>query len=424
MSDRFREKRPRKLEAIPVYKRIEQDIREKIQQGYWPTGALLPSRARLAKEYGVGLVTLEHAIEPLLLDGTLRGENGRGTFVTGNAPPSAAPATPAPRLLSPLDNNAERKVAIIGIVAADIPLAPPGTATDWTSRIISALERTLSSTGNRWLFTQRFTGPEADTLIPLGEAITHLTSRGANALAIPNVVNMRKVTEEILSVVDLEKIPVVLHSWENLTGPIPHVVYDQAYAGYKAAQHLLQAGYRPLVFLSDSFSNWWISERLRGAQAAVEDMHLPADTLLVYQDDAIGQQFGSSLDEVFAEHVGFLMGDLFKDHPLMRQVGSASHVPCGIIAPTDVMAYGFRRALRKFGILPGLHYGLVGFDDEADSACLGLTTMRPPLEEMGEEMAHLLFRTLHKQRTAIKVSMHSQLIVRSSTLSPASSANM
>jgi len=67
--------------SMPVYRRIEEDLRTRIRVGQWPADTQIPGRRELAKYYNVEVTTIQHAISQLLEDGILRAEAGRGTFV-------------------------------------------------------------------------------------------------------------------------------------------------------------------------------------------------------------------------------------------------------------------------------------------------------------------------------------------------------
>ena len=65
----------------PPYQVVANDLRRRIADGDWEVGARLPSRARLAQEYGVGANVLQKAQERLIIEGLLEGRAGSGTYV-------------------------------------------------------------------------------------------------------------------------------------------------------------------------------------------------------------------------------------------------------------------------------------------------------------------------------------------------------
>ena len=65
----------------PPYMRVADDLRRRIAAGEWQVGERLPSRAKLATEYGVGPNVLQKAQERLIIEGLLEGRAGSGTYV-------------------------------------------------------------------------------------------------------------------------------------------------------------------------------------------------------------------------------------------------------------------------------------------------------------------------------------------------------
>jgi GntR family transcriptional regulator len=63
------------------YLAVAEALRARILAGEWAIGERLPSRARLAEEYGVGRNVLQRATDRLIIDGLLEGRAGSGTYV-------------------------------------------------------------------------------------------------------------------------------------------------------------------------------------------------------------------------------------------------------------------------------------------------------------------------------------------------------
>lgn len=66
---------------IPRYVRIAEILRARIQQGELVAGERLPNQRRLAREFGVTLMTLRQALEILEREDLIRRQHGLGTFV-------------------------------------------------------------------------------------------------------------------------------------------------------------------------------------------------------------------------------------------------------------------------------------------------------------------------------------------------------
>jgi GntR family transcriptional regulator len=66
---------------LPRYHRIAESLRERIRGGEWSPGAPLPNQRRLARDFGVTLMTLRQALELLERDHLITRRHGLGTFV-------------------------------------------------------------------------------------------------------------------------------------------------------------------------------------------------------------------------------------------------------------------------------------------------------------------------------------------------------
>lgn len=67
--------------STPLYKKIEQDIFEKIQSGEYAENTTIPTEMELSEQYGVSRPTVRQAIQSLVNDGYLERNKKRGTQV-------------------------------------------------------------------------------------------------------------------------------------------------------------------------------------------------------------------------------------------------------------------------------------------------------------------------------------------------------
>lgn len=63
------------------YRRVADDLRARLAAGEWAPGAQLPTRAKLAEEYGVNHMTIDRVIRELRADGLVETVPGLGMFV-------------------------------------------------------------------------------------------------------------------------------------------------------------------------------------------------------------------------------------------------------------------------------------------------------------------------------------------------------
>lgn len=64
------------------YGNLATALRDRILQGEWVPGEVIPAEATLAQSYGVALGTIRQALSLLVQDGVLQRRHGKGTFVT------------------------------------------------------------------------------------------------------------------------------------------------------------------------------------------------------------------------------------------------------------------------------------------------------------------------------------------------------
>jgi GntR family transcriptional regulator len=64
------------------YGKLALALRDRILQGEWAPGDMIPAESALAHSYGVALGTIRQALALLVEDGVLQRRHGKGTFVT------------------------------------------------------------------------------------------------------------------------------------------------------------------------------------------------------------------------------------------------------------------------------------------------------------------------------------------------------
>lgn len=70
---------------LAKYKDIATIIRNRILNGTYPTGDLLPEQVKLSKEFKTSRMTIQKALDLLSYEGLIYSKQGKGTFVKSNA---------------------------------------------------------------------------------------------------------------------------------------------------------------------------------------------------------------------------------------------------------------------------------------------------------------------------------------------------
>lgn len=69
------------LSQTPIYEQVENQIRQEILDGALKGGEMLPSIRGMAKDLGIGVITVKRAYDDLCQEGYLVSLQGRGVFV-------------------------------------------------------------------------------------------------------------------------------------------------------------------------------------------------------------------------------------------------------------------------------------------------------------------------------------------------------
>lgn len=76
--------KPNKKLPVPLYQQIVEYIKEKISNGEWPVGSMIPTQRQLAQLFDVNRSTVITALEELIAERLIEGKIGSGTRVVNN----------------------------------------------------------------------------------------------------------------------------------------------------------------------------------------------------------------------------------------------------------------------------------------------------------------------------------------------------
>jgi LacI family transcriptional regulator len=179
--------------------------------------------------------------------------------------------------------------------------------------------------------------------------------------------------------------------------PQPGVPYyvdvDNLGASREAVRHLIALKYRRIGTITGAMNMGAAQHRLQGYVNALSEAGLPVDDDLILSGD-------------YSET---------KSHEAMRHL-----IALGVDAvfcASDVMALGAVRAIVDAGLRVGRDIGVVGFDDMPFAATLHppLTTVRQPIQSLGERAADILMRLVEGQTVPKEhILLPAHLIVRQS----------
>jgi DNA-binding LacI/PurR family transcriptional regulator len=202
------------------------------------------------------------------------------------------------------------------------------------------------------------------------------------------------------NLVDKLPVPVVAIGSRRQTG-VTSVELDHHRAAELTIRHLYDLGHRTIAVMrgqpysSDSDARW---------QGIVE----------------VARDFGLSIQPELTIQLEKDLTSPELGYPVMRQLLEHSRRFTAVISFNDVAAIGCIRALHDSGLRVPQDVSVVGFDDikEAAFQTPSLTTVRQPLQKMGELAVELLLQRLAATadgKTPAHVAAEPELVVREST---------
>jgi len=219
----------------------------------------------------------------------------------------------------------------------------------------------------------------------------------------------RNEIDEILALTDAIRVPTIFVTPDFvLRRMAPHIRYDNSHAGFIAADHLLQRGYRAIMFFAP-YAAQWADERLNGITEAVERAVTSDCVLRVSECDPSLNTGLIDQEQVAYEYAV----KLFEPAAAL-----ATEPPWGIVAVNDHAAWGLLRAANEMELTAGVDYALISFDDLPHSRDLGLTSLRPPYDQMGVEAGKMIRQALRGERMTMEVTLRSNIVARKSSMPP------
>ena len=192
----------------------------------------------------------------------------------------------------------------------------------------------------------------------------------------------------------------------------PYVLIDQADAtenssvveatnwqgAYEATRYLCQLGHTRIAFITGSLAVRSAIDRLQGYKAALADCDIPVREELIIEGD-------------YQQQTGY--------ESAKRLLQTVDPPPTAIFASNDLAAFGVMDAARECDFRIPDDISIIGFDDvpQASFVYPKLTTVRQPLEQMGQVAAKMLLEQIEDQsrsesRPPQRVALATQLIIR------------
>lgn len=223
------------------------------------------------------------------------------------------------------------------------------------------------------------------------------------------------VFEEANLLADIEKnhVPIVIVGRDLTERRITSVLVNNQIGGALLIRHLVALGHRNIAVIRGPQEMFDSVPRWEGMQQAAQEAGVQLDPALTYQ-----------LPNSSNPMTSFEGGRLFAQEML-----ASGKKFSAIAAFDDLTALGVVRGFAEAGLRVPEDCSVVGFDDilPAEVATPAITTIRQPLQEMGQLATERLLRSISLDRGAETggAGLHilqPQLVVRTSSAPPSSSA--
>ncbi len=190
----------------------------------------------------------------------------------------------------------------------------------------------------------------------------------------------------------------------------PYVLIDQAdttenssivdatnwQGAYEATRYLGQLGHTRIAFITGALAVQSAVDRLQGYKEALADCDIPVRKESIIEGD-YQQQTGYEITKSLLQ--------------------SLTPPPTAIFASNDLSAFGAMDAVRECGLRIPDDISIIGFDDVPQASLVypKLTTVRQPLEQMGQVAVKILLERIEdRSRPPQRVTLATQLVIRDS----------
>lgn len=239
------------MKELPLYKQIQESIKEQIKLGVLRPGDRVGSEKELSSLYRVSQITTKNALIGLAEEGWVERIQGKGTFVSRQSAE-----------LRPVSNSP----VMIGVVF-------PSMKTRIDQQLLNYIEKYASEEGFQIMLRITRESAEGETL-----GIRQLLDFGVKGLIIFPT-EAENYNETIIQLA-FDKFPVVLvdRFFKNIR--MASVTSDNMQGTFEAIEYLLSKGHRHIAYISPEITNSVTEDRAAGYEKAYLKHQFPIDKTL------------------------------------------------------------------------------------------------------------------------------------------------
>ena len=349
------------MKTKPKYYCFKEQIVQRIREGFYPPGKLIPSEVDFSAEFKISRNTVRQALKELETEGYLYRQRGKGTIV------------------KKINSSTSKKIALFLYDNSDILHSV-------TTEMIAGLSSELEKSGYMLDILLSPRTSEDDDLLTLAEKYSGF------------VIGTSRLDD--LTVVSLDKLAIPRIFVKNyLPGRKDlSIRIDFRQAGFLAAEHLYRCGCKTLGIVYPGRAIPVAADFFDGVCAAVME-----HGLIVKQEHIF--ETGNYLSDAVAE--------------AGRRLAGMKKRPDGVITAADKTALLLLNIFKENGIRVPEDVMLTGCNDTSELPKMSmppLTTVALPMREAGQSTARILLEMLRGKSVESKL-LEPRLSIRGTTRS-------
>lgn len=363
------------MKAKFMYEKVYQQLFNKIKNGEYKSGSVIPSERELCQEYDVSLITVRRALKELEELGLIRKFKGKGSVVNENI--KSTDTKQLKKTIGILD------VPFMTQVASTYPDVPvflnSHNANQWKETIYFAIQKALIPEYNVFFgtYTKEQIMNQFDTTV----------FRDIERILITGYYD-----KEMIELLNAKGKMILL--FNNFDDEIRacNVTSDERKMTFEAVNRLIQLGHRKIAAINGDITYSESIERYMGFQMAMVQNQVMLNSHYVKWGNMTAQS----------------------GYYLTKELVRQGDIPTAIVCVNDNVAAGVIIALREIGIKCPDEISVVGHDNNElafAEVFPELTTIDPKYETIGEEIARKLIRNVWVEDTSV---IESELIYRGS----------
>lgn len=348
----------------PLYASVKEAMMEAIETGVFVPGEQMPSTKELSEQLDVSLVTAHRALQELVSAGVLERSQGRGTFVH--------------------HRYLQRKSVIAGSRVGLVFHREASLAEFYQAQILEGIHRAATHLGIDLI------------LLRWGEDVRNECNGYLLINPFPDEVETFAT--------QLKRQPMIVVGAQSGDQTLTCFDIDQPRLARMAMEYLAGLGHRRVGYIGGAFKQSSSRDRWAGFQEACRQLHLES------KDAARIRAAGWKLDE--------------QEKSELVELLKSPDRPTAIFAAGYTFALDVYAAALSLGLRIPQDLSVVGVDDppSADHLSPPLTTLRQPLQQLGEDAAAALLERMSEpggaRNTLTSRTVAPELVLRKSAAAP------